>query len=301
MSKFNLKISRPVLYYIVSSIIIVAAAIGISKFYSQYLWKKNTREGAEAKLTGEVNRIQKFILSIEQIPQNLGYVLEFSKPKKEDMKILMNSVVENTDEVFGISIAFEPNSYYKDSTYFAPYIYKKDGKIISVNPTDSSYHYFSMDWYLIPKTLNKPVWIEPYYDEGSSGGNIVLATYSVPFYSYDGTKETIRGIIAVDISLEWLSKVVSSIKLEDESYSILVSENGTIISSPNPHWPYNESLFSLAEENNQPLLREIGRDLQKGNTGFVNAGNFGTDREWWICYMPIPANKWGVLLVVPKK
>ena len=300
MPKFNLKILKPVLYYIVSFIIIVTAAIGSYKIYSQYSWLKNTREQAEAKLTGEVNRIQKFILSIEQIPQNLEYVLEFSNLKREEMKTLMTSVVENTDEVFGTCIAFEPNSYYKDSTYFAPYVYRKDGQIISVNPTDSSYHYFSMDWYLIPRTLNKPVWIEPYYDEGSSGGNIVLATYSVPFYYYDGLNETLKGIIAVDISLDWLSKVVSSIKLKDESYSILVSENGTIISSPNPHWPYNESLFSLAEENNQPVLRAIGRDLQKGNSGFVDAGNFGTDRKWWICYKPIPANKWGVLLVVPK-
>ena len=39
-------------------------------------------EQAEAKLRGEVNEIQKEILSIEQIPQNLAYVLEFSIRKK---------------------------------------------------------------------------------------------------------------------------------------------------------------------------------------------------------------------------
>ena len=102
-----------------------------------------------------------------------------------------------------------------------------------------------------------------------SGGNIVLSTYSVPFYSFDGTNETMTGVIAVDISIDWLSKIVSSIKLYDGSYSVLVSENGTIISAPNPKWPYNESLFSLADENKIPVLRKIGRDLQKGKSGFV--------------------------------
>ncbi|MGE5458198.1 MAG: serine/threonine protein phosphatase, partial [Methanococcaceae archaeon] len=197
-------------------------------------------------------------------------------------------------------VAYEPKAHDKDSVFYAPYLYKQNGKIVSVDPGDTTYYYFSRDWYLIPKILNKPVWIEPYYDEGSTGGNIVLTTYSMPFYSFDGMQEKMEGIIAVDISVDWLSKIVSSIKLFDESYAILVSENGTVISSPNMQWPYNESLFSLAEENNLPALREVGRDLQKGKSGFVNVGKFGTKRNLWIYYMPIPANKWGVLLLVPE-
>ena len=302
MVKLTLKISKPILYILITLIVVVVtfAAIQIGSIYSQYSWRKHAREQAEAKLKGEVNKIQKFILSIEQIPQNLAYVLEFSNPKKDHLRILLNAVVANNDEVFGTSIAFEPNAYHKDTVYYAPYLYKKDGKIISVEPADSTYYYFSMDWYLIPKNLKKPVWIEPYFDEGSSGGNIVLATYSVPFYSFDGTKETMIGIIAVDISLDWLEKIVSSIKLFDESYSLLVTENGTIISSPNREWPYNESLFSLAEENNLPVLRDIGRELQQGKSGFINVGKFGTTRDWWIYYTSIPANKWGILLMVPE-
>ena len=204
MSKITFKISKPILYVII--VLVIAAAvfpvIELSRMYERYSWKKHTRELAQAKLIGEVNRIQKTILSIEQIPQNLAYVLEFSKPKKEHMNILLNAVVANNDEVFGTCIAFEPYSFDKDTLYYSPYLYKKDGKIVSVNPGDSSDHYFSKDWYLIPKTINKPVWIEPYFDEGEGGGNIILATYSVPFYSYDGANETMKGIVSVDISLE---------------------------------------------------------------------------------------------------
>ncbi|MCX6149597.1 MAG: cache domain-containing protein [Ignavibacteriales bacterium] len=302
MSKITLKISRPILYFIIIIITVALAfaAIEFIRTYNRYSWKKQTHELAKAKLKGEVNKIQKVILSIEQIPLNLAYVLEFSKPQKEHMSILLEAIVVNNDEVFGTCIAFEPNSYDKDTTYYCPYLYKKNGKIIFTDPTDTTYKYFSMDWYLLPKILQKSVWIEPYFDEGSSGGNIVLATYSVPFYYYDGIKETMTGIVAVDISIDWLAKMVSSIKLFDESYSILVSENGTVISAPNPQWPFNESLFSLAEENNAPILREIGRELQKGKSGFMNVGKFGTQRNWWIYYMPIPANNWGVLLVVPE-
>jgi sigma-B regulation protein RsbU (phosphoserine phosphatase) len=303
MSKITIKLSKPFLYIILILIAVAVtfAAIELGSIYNKYSWRKNTREIAQAKLLGEVNKIQKVIRSIEQIPQNLAYVLEFSKPNKEEMLILLNAIVANNDEVFGTSIAFEPNAYHKDTTYYAPYLYKNNSKLVSADPSDTNYHYFSMDWYLIPKTLNKPVWIEPYYDEGSEGANVVLTTYSVPFYTFDGTNEKMSGIIAVDISIDWLSKIVSSIKLFDESYSILVSENGNVISAPNPQWPYNESLFSLAEENNLPALREIGRDLQRGKSGFINVGKFGTDRNWWIYYMPIPENNWGVLILVPEE
>jgi sigma-B regulation protein RsbU (phosphoserine phosphatase) len=303
MIKITLKISKPVRY----SFYILIAAAGLFlavrgwQIYSKHKWKIHTRELAESRLKGEVDKIQKTMKSIEQIPLNLAYVLEFASPKKEHMDILMESVVKYNDEIFGTGIAFEPNLFNKDSVFYCPYIYKKDGKIVRVNPSDTTYYYFSMDWYLIPKQLQKPVWIEPYYDEGSSGGNIVLSTYSVPFYSYDGTTETFNGIVAVDISLDWLSKMVSSIKLSDDSYTVLVSENGTVISAPNQQWPYNESIFSIAEEKNEPYLREIGRDLQKGKSGFVNVGKFGTEKNWWIYYMPIPANNWGVLLIVPEE
>jgi sigma-B regulation protein RsbU (phosphoserine phosphatase) len=302
MSKITLKISRPILYSIIIlfAVAVVFTAMEFRHVYAEYWWKKNTREQAEAKLVGEVNKIQKLILSIEQIPQNLAYVLEFSKPKKEHMRFLLEAVVATNDEVFGTCIAFEPNSYEKDSTFYAPYLYEKNGILVYTDPTDSTDYYFSSDWYLLPKLLKQPVWIEPYYDMGPSGGNIVMATYSVPFYSFDGKKETIHGIIAIDISIEWLSKLLSSIKLFDESYAILVSESGTVLSAPNQQWIYNESIFSLADENNLPLLRHIGRDLQQGKSGFINVGKLAKNKDWWIYYMPIPANKWGILLLVPE-
>jgi sigma-B regulation protein RsbU (phosphoserine phosphatase) len=302
MPNINFKISKLFLYIIILliTVAVVLAAIEIGSIYKKKSWQRNTRLEAEAKLQGEVNKIQKVILSIEQIPQNLAYVLEFSNPKMAELRVLLNAVVANNDEVFGTCIAYEPRAYDKDTIYYAPYLYKKNDKIVSVNPSDTTYQYFSMDWYLVPKTLNRPIWIEPYYDEGSSGGNVVLSTYSVPFYSYDGTNETMKGIIAVDISIDWLSKIVSSIKLFDESYSMLVSENGSIISAPNLQWPYNESLFSLADENNLPVLRKIGRELQEGKSGFKDVGKLGSNKNWWIYYKPIPANNWGVLLVVPE-
>jgi sigma-B regulation protein RsbU (phosphoserine phosphatase) len=276
-------------------------AFRYGRVYQKYSWRQNTQEQAEAKIKGEIDRIQRIVLSIQSIPQNIGYVLEFANPGKDDVRVLLNAVVANNDEVFGTCIAFEPYSFEKDSMCYAPYLYKKDGGLVYGNPADTTDHYFSDDWYLIPKAINRSVWIEPYYDDGSVGGNIVMTTFAVPFYSFDGTREKMHGIIAVDISLEWLSKMVTSLKMSDGSFAILVSENGTVMGAANSRWPYNESIFSLADEHTMPKLREIGRDLQKGNSGFVNVGAFEGEKEWWIYYRPIPANKWGILFWIPER
>ncbi|RPI01009.1 MAG: hypothetical protein EHM64_16365 [Ignavibacteriae bacterium] len=302
MTMMNIKIVKRVLP--VAVVVVVAAVLfALNRYhgiYDRYSWKNHIQEQAEIKLNGEVTRIQKIIMSIEQIPRNLSYVLEFSRTEKEHINFLLEAIVQNNAEVFGTCIAFEPYAFDKDTMYYAPYLFKKNGTYVYSDPTDSSDHYFNSDWYLIPKVLKKPVWIEPYYDVGESSGKIVLTTYSVPFYSFNGTGEVFKGIIAVDISLDWLSKLVSSIKLIDSSYTLLVSESGTILSSPNPEWPYNESVFSLAVELDLPRLREVGRDLQKGNSGFVNIGKLDKKRDWWVYYMPIPENKWGLLLLVPE-
>jgi sigma-B regulation protein RsbU (phosphoserine phosphatase) len=280
---------------------IICLAIRYSRVFHKYSWEQTTREKAEALIKGEIDRIQKIVFSIESIPQNVGYVLEFANPSKENVRVLLDAVVASSDEVFGTCIAFEPYSFDKDSMFYAPYSYKKDGGLVIGNPADTADHYFSEDWYLIPKTLNRSVWIEPYYDAGSAGGNIVMSTYAVPFFSFDGKQEKMHGIIAVDISLEWLSKLVASLKLSEESFAILVSENGTVMGAADSRWPYNESLFSLADENALPILREIGRDLQKGNFGFVKVGPFEGKEDWWIYYRPIPSNKWGILLWIPER
>jgi len=60
----------------------------------------------------------------------------------------------------------------------------------------------------------------------------------------------------------------------------------------------NESIFSVAEELNNPQLREIGREMQKGNTAFVVSTLNGVDRIMY--YTPLPSSNWMLAVLFPK-
>jgi len=114
-----------------------------------------------------------------------------------------------------------------------------------------------------------------------------------------GRNEIFTGIVTADVSLEWLSDMVTSIKLPEGCFAALVSENGLFICSPDKHWPYNETVFSLAEEYNDNALMEIGGDLKNGKAGIKKIGKLNTGKNWIVHYALIKENKWGVLLFTP--
>jgi len=203
--------------------------------------KKNAMNLARAT----VNQIDIVLSSIEKVPENLAYVLERSLCSGEELNNLLKYVVQNNKEIYGSAVAFEPRAYDGEKERYSPYFYKSGGEIKYSDLGTASYQYFFQDWYQIPKELNKPVWTEPYFDEG--GGNIIMSTYSVPFYRTMAGKKGIAGIITSDISLSWLQEIVASIKIAKTGYAFLISQNGTFVTHPKKELVMNETIFSQAE------------------------------------------------------
>jgi len=152
---------------------------------------------------------------------------------------------------------------------------------------------------LIPRELKRPLWSEPYYDEGSE--NIVISTYSVPLYQYVGGKKKFIGILAADLSLEWLQKIVSSIKVYETGYAFMISRNGSLVTHPNKELIMNTTIFSIAEESHSPELRMVGRNMMVGGSSFaeVEYHNIATGKLSWISYAPVKINGWSLGVVYP--
>jgi len=263
------------------------------------IFKGNLRNSAENLSYSTLNKIETIIKAVEKIPQQMAYSLEGSTYTKEDLLSLIRQTVENNPEIYGSTIAFEPYMFDPDSFYFAPYYYKHKDETKFTYIGSDSYKYFSWDWYKIPKEKNKPMWSEPYFDEGA--GNIIMATYSVPFYRDIKGKKQLMGIVTADISLAWLQEMVSSIKIAETGYAFLISKEGTLITHPRQDMIMNETIFSLANKFNQPELHKLGESMVNGETNFISKKHLFTGEDAWLFYAPLPSNGWSLGVIFPQK
>ena len=127
-----------------------------------------------------------------------------------------------------------------------------------------------------------------------------MATYSVPFYKNVGGKKQLMGIVTSDINLGWFQDVVSSIKVLQTGYGFLISKNGTVITHPLKQLIMNETLFGVAEARGDTHLREIGRKMIRGESGFVPFRSMDSEKECWMYYTPIPSNGWSLAVLFPQ-
>ena len=273
--------------------------VGIFSYYyhvSSTLLLKTARENSEHLTNEIVNKVENVFLSTAKIPENLAYVLQNSTMEAQNLINFQRIVVEKNREIYGSTIAFEKGEFKPDIDRFAPYFYRNGDTVAYQNLDSEAYNYFLQDWYQIPKEINKPYWSEPYFDEG--GGNILMTTYSVPFYNSETQK--FRGIITIDISLEWLQDIFSELKIYQSGYGFLITKSGRFVVAPNPDLIMNSSIFDVAELRNDSLLRETGRQMQQGKKGMVELTDPLSERKCWLYYAPFPSSGYSMGIIIPQ-
>ena len=267
--------------------------------FSNRVVTQSARNNAESIAKGAVHQMEQVLLPVEKVAQSISLYMETFDPDEEAIwKILKKSIAKYPD-VYGSTIAFRPYGMYPDRLYFAPYAYHLGDSIGEVWLGNDDYKYFYLDWFQIPTTLNKPYWSEPYYDEG--GGNILMSTYSVPFYRSVNGQQELTGVVTADVDLKWLTELVESIKIYKRGFAFLLSPSGTIISHPDTNLIMHESIFTDARQRKLPELREIGRKMIRGESGFIQFPTSQFKDKAWLYYLPIPSNQWSIGIVFPNR
>jgi len=289
--------SRIVFYVLVFCIFLFIISLLLFYFFSKKSIKEITYENAVATTQKTAFKTEQVLQTTEKILQNWKWQLENCPFSDDSIMAFTQAIVRSNPEILGCAIAFEPGYFPGRGRYFSPYTYRDNDSVKSVILGSSDFEYFVMDWYQIPATIGEPYWAEPYYDTG--GSDALITTYSVPFYknAQTGGKE-FSGIITIDLDLAWLTEIVSSVRILETGYASVISRNGTFVTHPNLDLIMNQTIFSYAFELGSPELREIGRDMQVGNSGFVSVSL--NNINWIISYTPLPTSKWALAVVFPK-
>ena len=158
---------------------------------------------------------------------------------------------------FGMAMAFAPGVLH--NTPFCPYYYKKNGTINYLDLANDQYRYQEKPWYNMVKKELKPGWSDPYFDRG--GGESLMATYSAPVME----QNRFAGVLTIDLSLESLQQIISSIHVLRTGYAILLSRNNKILVHPDGSKIMQQ--YSQAAIEYDRIIREGDHWIYYGHVG----------------------------------
>lgn len=292
-NSLSFRIITRVLLITISLLVFILA---IYSYFNRNIIKEAARENAIHVAGSLTASIEQVLVPMEHIPKSVGNLIEIELPDKESLFEILETILRNNDEVYGAIIAFEPDFFPGEGRYFAPYAYKDGDDIYSLVLGSTDYEYFYMDWYQIPATLGEPYWSEPYFDEG--GGNIIMSTFSMPFYVRQDGERRFAGIATVDVDMDFLTRTVADVQIFESGYAFLISRNGVALTHPDRSQIMNESIFSASSDWGEPILREIGRELREGKSNFREY-NIEREGKNWIYYTNLPGSRYSIGVVYP--
>lgn len=266
--------------------------------YSSDTLRRNAHLQAETLLSETVYRIEAVLLPVQQVPKTITAVIGESVTDTRELIDVLKENLSRNPEIYGMIAAFEPYAFNSVKYHYAPYVFRNEESVELRMLGGPTYDYFRHDWYLIPKELNRAMWSEPYYDDG--GGDIIMATYSVPLSVRLEGKRKFAGIVTADISIEWLRNEVSKVKILKTGYGFLISRNGTFVTHPEKSLIMHMTLFDIAEQMNDLELREIGKMMIRGERGIVPYTDFITGKKSLLYFAPIPAVGWSLAVSFPE-
>jgi sigma-B regulation protein RsbU (phosphoserine phosphatase) len=258
----------------------------------------NLEQNAQNLARGTALRIESVLAPVEKVPQSLGAVLENIPLNEKDLIAVLGGALDTSPDIFGAAVAFEPYGFDPSRLYFAPYLARNGSGVRLTYLGGPHYHYFYQDWYQVPRETGVACWSEPYYDDG--GGDIPMATFSAPFYREDRGERRAAGVVTADISLEWLKTIISGVRILRSGYGFIISRDGTFVAHPEKRWLMNETIFSIAEARGDASLRELGRRMIAGDSGFVPFSGDFAQRTGFLYFTPIGRSRWSLGIFFPQ-
>jgi len=96
--------------------------------------------------------------TVQKVIDSVSFTLEDGGLTEKRVNDLGQRILINNPEIFGSAISFEPYGFQNDSEYYTPYHYRTDDNRIAFAKIGSDeYQYFYMDWYQLPKELERPI------------------------------------------------------------------------------------------------------------------------------------------------
>jgi sigma-B regulation protein RsbU (phosphoserine phosphatase) len=302
MNRFFTALRRSLSARLSFAVVLFVAAIFVGAFgimfseardlVSEKAWGKATKT-----LEGTVLHIDNTLRHIEVSSDNMLAVIERNLEKPDSMFSISRQVLINNPELSGCSISFDPFYYKEKGRYFSAYSYNNGDTILTEQEGTDNYQYHCMDWYLIPKLLDRPYWIEPFLENATEGIIVkdIFSSYSRPIHD---TKGNSVGTFSVDIRLEWFTRMIAKAKPYPHSFCVMLGKGGTFLVHPDSTKLFYETIFTRTLEEPDSVKTAIGTSMLAGESGHKIVNYEG--ELCHIFYKPFKNTGWSVAIVIPE-
>ena len=282
-----------------STALIFLAALGYNYYAERGKVLDDLRKNTALLTRVAAGHIESVLGGAQKVPLALAEALRGRPFREEKLLHLIEGFVLSSHEVFGSTVAYAPYAFDPKKRYFAPYFKLKEGKLRFKWLGGEEYDYFTMDWYRHARDRREPLWSEPYYDKG--GGDILMATFSVPVFDTRKGGQTFLAVVTADISLEWLNRVMQKVQPVKGSYAFLVSKEGAFITplQQNPGLKRIQEVPALMPGN--MALEQAVLNVLAGREGFVELERFYYGKTAWIYHVPLATLGWSMIVVIPEE
>jgi signal transduction histidine kinase len=263
---------------------------------SRQLVREEAMERAEQELDNVVMRVNGMMNEVETATMTARWHLTDDNMQPDSLLNFAHRIVAMNPNFDGCSISTEPNYFPQIGRYFSVYAYHKGDSVVS--KTEEPYEYFDKVYYKTPLLLGKPSWVEAYTDvNGVVSGNFddMIVSFGVPIRN--SKRETI-GVISTDLSMPWLSQVISAYKPYPNAYSVMLGADGQYLIHPDTAKLMKKTIFSDADTKNNQDLITLGHDMVSGNSGMLTVKIRG--KRCLVLYKSMKRAPWSIALVCPE-
>jgi len=235
-----------------------------------------------------------FLRESAQIARSTAAIIE-QNPNIPDHQVFaqVKSNLRHNPIVYGSAIAFERDPEF-DYELFAPYAYRAGGRITTLDIADvTDYTSGHWQWWEQAKISRHPIWTDPYFDKGV--GNIVMATYAVPFFY----KKEFKGVATVDVQLEILERNVGQ-RIDAKLDLLIVTKKGDYVYHPDARQIMKNSIYKDAELYQRDSIKQLADKMTSGKRGIMQLDGWESDSRQWVSFYPIPSTDWSIAVRVPE-
>ena len=286
-----LKLCLSILFCVV---IVFTLSLGFLYLRSRQMVKQEAMLHAEHVLQNISLRVTSYLDEVETATNNIEWlVLENLQP--DSLLNYSRRVVELNPNVNGCSITMEPNFFPQYGRNFSVYSLRDHDSIESV--FEAPYNYYDKVWYKKPREKSETCWVDPYNDfnEGTLSSPVMIASYCKLLKD---ESDNFIGVIATDLSIEWLSKTVSAEKPYPGAYFLMLGEDGHYFVHPDRMKLVKESIFSVADAKQHPDIITLGHEMISGKKGNMRVNIDG--KPSLVFYQPVGDTSWSIALVCPE-